>query len=60
MPALPPAARGAPYKQTQTFRAGQFDAPIGLHVVFSKTMRKWSSSSRSKHTLFALTPEVNA
>jgi hypothetical protein len=27
---------------------------------FSKTSRKWSSSSRSKQTLFALTPEVNA
>ena len=27
---------------------------------FSNTSRKWSSSSRSKHTLLALTPEVNA
>jgi len=36
------------------------EVPRFAHSCFSNTSRWWSSSSLSKQTLFALTPEVNA
>jgi hypothetical protein len=39
---------------------GELQLPPVAQPSFSNTSRSWSSSSRSKQTLFALTPEVNA
>ena len=48
--------KGPPRRQT----CGRASTPAVAHPCFSNTSRSWSSSSRSKQTLLALTPEVNA